>query len=302
VTLSELIRQLDDGTTLDMSEQTLDGLEIRPGTDKFHYFYDTTNRRLIKNFRLDDGPRVALYCDVQLIAHGDKYSPRIRLWKRDKTKRAVLELAAGDVRGGHIVKALVDLTSGHENFLKLMAWVVNLATIEVSGQAFRMIDALDAEVVEALKVRSRKDLVPMIQSALDGRLTEAEIVLLGGRKEDLEEFRQLLHVDGCIEKVASDEPGGVEAVWQRFFEKATWIFGYGLNFVSHAAMSDRKLEQITCKRGPRSPLFYSAKSRSTTPLYFKVALTGSRTCTRLRKSWSAVWLNSRKRCVSRSAY
>lgn len=106
MTFQSWLAQLDEASTLDMANQSLDGLEIRPGGDSFYYFYDTVNRRLVKDSRLDDKPRVALYCGVQLIAQGDKYSPRMRLWKRDKSKRAVQDYDAGSIRRGHVIKAL----------------------------------------------------------------------------------------------------------------------------------------------------------------------------------------------------
>jgi predicted transcriptional regulator len=40
------------------------------------------------------------------------------------------------------------------------------------------------------------------------------------------------------------EAKGREAVWQNFFERNTWIFGYGLNFVFNSPLEDKKLEQV----------------------------------------------------------
>nr|WP_280721687.1 DUF4263 domain-containing protein [Kitasatospora sp. MAA4] len=38
---------------------------------------------------------------------------------------------------------------------------------------------------------------------------------------------------------------GAEAVWQAFFEKNQWIFGYGLNLIACESIDDGKLERIT---------------------------------------------------------
>lgn len=35
-----------------------------------------------------------------------------------------------------------------------------------------------------------------------------------------------------------------EAVWQKFFEKNPWIFGYGLSYIHLSALDDKKLEQV----------------------------------------------------------
>ena len=36
---------------------------------------------------------------------------------------------------------------------------------------------------------------------------------------------------------------GIESVWQTFFEKNPWIFGFGLNYVFNAPLEGKKLEQ-----------------------------------------------------------
>jgi hypothetical protein len=270
------LAQLDEATTLDMATQTLDGLEIRAGNDNFYYFYDTKNRRLIKDFRLNDKPQVALYCGVHLIARNDKYTPRIRLWKRDRTKAAVQDYNAGKVRDAHIIKALVDTSDGHENFLTLMAYLVSLAEIEVNGQTLRTVEADDADLVESLRVRSRSEILPIISAALGGPLSEVEIATLSGRKEHFVEFGQLLNTTGYIEQVAASSQRSIESVWQEFFERATWIFGYGLSLVSHASMDGGKLERIAVGNniwtgaGKRSDAIMRSRAHISTLLFCEI--------------------------------
>jgi len=276
MTFQGWLDNLNDPTTLDMEHQELDGLEIRPGTDTFHCFYDVEGHRLIKDFLLDDRERVALYCGVRLIAHGDTYSPRIRLWKRDKSKRAIQDWETGKMRGSHVIKALVDTDGGHENFMRLMAYLVNLATIEVDGSAFRVVEAGDAELAAALKERSRADILPIIQSALETPLTEKEIAALAGRKQHLAEFERLLHDPDYMQQRVASGGGGVESVWQRFFEDASWIFGYGLDLVSHAALDEGKLERITVGNnvwtgaGKRSDAIMRTRARISTLLFCEI--------------------------------
>src|SRR5690242_3898531 len=63
-------------------------LEIRNSGNNsgFHYFFDIKGNRLITDFVLEERAQVATLCQVTLIKKGDEYSPRIRLWKKDKTK------------------------------------------------------------------------------------------------------------------------------------------------------------------------------------------------------------------------
>jgi hypothetical protein len=37
---------------------------------------------------------------------------------------------------------------------------------------------------------------------------------------------------------------GAEALWQQFFERNPWIFGYGLSFIFTTTLDDKKLEQV----------------------------------------------------------
>ena len=36
-----------------------------------------------------------------------------------------------------------------------------------------------------------------------------------------------------------------ELVWQKFFEKNTWILGYGLDYIFNSELNSKKLEQVT---------------------------------------------------------
>lgn len=58
-----------------------------------------------------------------------------------------------------------------------------------------------------------------IKNYIEYNLTEEDIVTIGYRKKQLEEFSAMLEKEGLIE---SD--------WQEFFEKNEWIFGYGLDY------------------------------------------------------------------------
>lgn len=187
-----------------------------------------------------------------------------------------LESDASHIQGSHIIKASVDTQDGHENFITLMAYLVSLADLDVGDKAFRMLEAKDADIVEVLRGRSRSEVVPLMQAALESPLTEAEIATLSGRKEQLAEFCRLLHEEKYIEKTAEELARTVEAVWQEFFERAPWIFGYGLDFVSHAAMDEGKLERITVGNniwaggGKRSDAIMRTRARISTLLFCEI--------------------------------
>jgi hypothetical protein len=71
-----------------VAEEDLASLEIRSADNgtPLYYFYDLHRNRLITDFILDDRPRTRLLCEVTLIRKEEGFSPRLKLWKKDKTK------------------------------------------------------------------------------------------------------------------------------------------------------------------------------------------------------------------------
>ncbi|CAJ7609897.1 Uncharacterised protein [Burkholderia pseudomallei] len=112
---------------------------------------------------------------------------------------------------------------------------------------------LDDKFVESL-VLSREQALELLNQQPDlleelvrSRVTAREVAELSLRKEQLQEFERLLCDATYFEqrkRETSKGSGGSEAVWQQFFEKNTWIFGYGLNYVFNSTLDDRKLEQV----------------------------------------------------------
>jgi len=81
-------------------------------------------------------------------------------------------------------------------------------------------------------------------------LTTEDIIAIGYRKKQLSTYSKLLgdvdYFNKIKNKISSKENKKIftEGVWQRFFEKNTWVFGYGLNFVFNTPLRDKKLEQM----------------------------------------------------------
>ncbi|RYD42110.1 MAG: DUF4263 domain-containing protein, partial [Verrucomicrobiaceae bacterium] len=75
------------------------------------------------------------------------------------------------------------------------------------------------------------------------KVTKADIVAVGYRKKQLDVFARLLddtaYFDTWRERLGTTPEG----LWQRFFEKNTWMFGYGLGYLFLSALDDAKLEQ-----------------------------------------------------------
>jgi hypothetical protein len=90
-------------------------------------------------------------------------------------------------------------------------------------------------------MRDNPDLLKVLR---DYALTTNDVKAVGFRKMQLETFRRLLDDSDFFlrmkvqKKVASDE-----GLWQRFFERNSWIFGYGLSYIPVSQLSGKKLEQ-----------------------------------------------------------
>lgn len=91
----------------------------------------------------------------------------------------------------------------------------------------------------------------ILQEALSNNVTTKDLINFGYRKNQLEEFRKLLDEEGYFKiykenlKNELQKGQGDEAVWQKFFEKNTWILGYGLDYIFNSELDEKKLEQVT---------------------------------------------------------
>ncbi|PKN13343.1 MAG: DUF4263 domain-containing protein [Deltaproteobacteria bacterium HGW-Deltaproteobacteria-4] len=79
---------------------------------------------------------------------------------------------------------------------------------------------------------------------LRSEITKDDLVAVGFRKRQLQVFQRLLEDVEYFNDVKTKKQCSNEAVWQRFFEKNPWIFGYGLSYIQLSGLDDRKLEQV----------------------------------------------------------
>lgn len=74
-------------------------------------------------------------------------------------------------------------------------------------------------------------------------LSKEDVVALAYRRQELGVFERLLTDPRYFAEMKDQAKCGEEALWQRFFEKNPWIFGYGLRYLYGASLDDAKLEQ-----------------------------------------------------------
>ena len=92
----------------------------------------------------------------------------------------------------------------------------------------------------ALSNNQIKDLMSqnpdVLNEIIKSELTKKDLVAVGYRKKQLEEFSNLLNSETA------------ELIWQNFFEKNNWIFGYGLSYIFLTSLEKKKLEQYVSGR------------------------------------------------------
>lgn len=85
----------------------------------------------------------------------------------------------------------------------------------------------------------------IIKSFIENDLSHSDIVALGYRKKQLNEFSKLLNEPEYFNQIKKHQNiSKDELLWQSFFEENPWIFGHGLNYIFSTPLDDKKLEQV----------------------------------------------------------
>lgn len=113
--------------------------------------------------------------------------------------------------------------------------------IRVDKDALQKILLQEDQKIEFLSKHS-----DLIEEFARKNITKSDIIALAYRKEQLKIFEELLNNPHFFEQYKKDNnKNGSEAVWQHFFEKNQWIFGYGLSYLFTTGLNNKKLEQVT---------------------------------------------------------
>lgn len=115
-----------------------------------------------------------------------------------------------------------------------------------SGDKVRLdVEDLQSFAVTPSAARSLLKANPqLLTEVLKNEITERDVVAVAYRRSELNRFRKLLDDEAFFAKErAATGKIGDEAVWQQFFERNPWIFGYGLFFVFTSSFLPGRLEQ-----------------------------------------------------------
>lgn len=234
--------------TFIFGEDSLDGISINDGGNEWYYF-KTNSGKLIKRFCLEKSTRVATFCTVTLVKNGSHFEPRLSFEKRDFLINESVNDEYPCEELTHNVKAKVDTKGGQDNFWKLISALQNIAVVEVPrGGKYEVVQDSDVALLAAASKMDRASLIELVHTATVGGLTAEEINLLADRRRAIEEFDNLLNDDEYFRKCQEEykkETGKslkAETLWQNFFQRNPWIFGYGLTPIWHESFDADRLE------------------------------------------------------------
>jgi hypothetical protein len=84
----------------------------------------------------------------------------------------------------------------------------------------------------------------LFTEVLRSEVTTKDLVSVGYRKKQIEVFKRLLNDVQYFSKLKDQKKTKDEGLWQKYFEKNEWIFGYGLGYLFLSGLDDKKLEQV----------------------------------------------------------
>lgn len=112
-------------------------------------------------------------------------------------------------------------------------------SINISDEELRKL-SLTSNQAENLVSDNQELFAEVIRHAI----TKQDIVAIAYRKKQLEIFRMLLEDPEYFTHIKTQKSCTDEALWQMFFEKNPWIFGYGLDYIYTSSLDNKRLEQV----------------------------------------------------------
>jgi predicted transcriptional regulator len=131
----------------------------------------------------------------------------------------------------------------------LQNFISNVSSIPIEDKYNKK---LDIKVIEKNGISKSeilnflKEKPELVNEIIKSNLTKEEIINFSYRKQQIEIFEKLLNDENYFNQTKKELgiKRGIESVWQNFFERNTWIFGYGLDYIFNSPINNKKLEQV----------------------------------------------------------
>lgn len=133
-----------------------------------------------------------------------------------------------------------------DEITKLSEFLRDVQTMRFDSKKYKRLLDEDIEHLKLTDTQAEKivkDNPELFTSIVQSKITTKDITAVAYRRKQLEYFKQLLDPSFFIQ-VKSNTGKKSEAIWQEFFEKNPWIFGYGLGYIFLTGLDEKKLEQV----------------------------------------------------------
>lgn len=129
----------------------------------------------------------------------------------------------------------------------LLEFIENIQSVAFHGPG--AVNITDEELRRlVLSKRQAQSLVEdneaLFAKVIASSLTQEDVVAIAYRKKQLESFRLLIEDSAYFARAKEHKQCSDEAVWQQFFQKNPWIFGYGLDYIYLDTLDEKRLEQV----------------------------------------------------------
>lgn len=161
-----------------------------------------------------------------------------------------LQIQKFSVENGNPHKAFFTFTG--DEIGKLYYFIRNLSLLPIKGNEKQQFHDNYIENIILSKsnilqfIYDQPEIIPeLIEELQKHNIKSEDIIGLAYRKEQLKIFEDMLYTNGYFETYKNDlNISKDELVWQYFFERNTWILGYGLNYIFNSELEGQKLEQV----------------------------------------------------------
>lgn len=113
------------------------------------------------------------------------------------------------------------------------------AKVNITDEELRKI-ALTTHQAKAFVTENQE----LFAEALKSEITTEDIIAVGYRKKQLDVYENLLNNKNYFESLKAKKQCSNEGLWQKYFEKNPWVFGYGLGYIFLSGLDNKKLEQV----------------------------------------------------------
>lgn len=113
------------------------------------------------------------------------------------------------------------------------------AKVNISDEELRKI-ALTTHQAKTFVTENQELFAEILRS----EVTTEDLIAVGYRKKQLDVYEKLLNDTIYFDTLREKKNSSNEGLWQKYFEKNPWVFGYGLGYIFLSGLDDKKLEQV----------------------------------------------------------